>query len=60
MEYRKFQNDIFSKYPTRYVTTNWINRWETRKFWLCMTYSFGIGKKQELKAVDLDNEVGRL
>ena len=40
--------------------TNWTNRWETRKFWLCMTYSFGSGKKQELKAVDLDNEVGRL
>ena len=37
MGYRKFQNDIFPKYPTRHVTTNWINRWETRKFTLSAT-----------------------
>ena len=35
------------------VTTNWINRWETRKFTLSATYNFGIGKKKEVKAADL-------
>ena len=58
MEYRKFQNDIFPKYPTRHVTTNWINRWETRKFTLSATYNFGTGKKKEVKAVDLGDELG--
>lgn len=60
MEYRKFQNDIFPKYPTRHVNNNWTNRWETRKFRLSGTYSFGSGKKKEVKAAELDNEVGRL
>ena len=60
MGYRKFQNDIFPKYPTRHVTTNWINRWETRKFTLSATYNFGTGKKKEVKAVDLVDELGRL
>ena len=58
MEYRKFQNDIFPKYPTRYATTNWTNRWETRKFRLSGTYSFGSGKKKIVKAVDLGDELG--
>ena len=35
------------------VTTNWTNRWETRKFALSATYKFGIGKKKEVKAADL-------
>ena len=42
------------------VTTNWINRWETRKFTLSATYNFCGGKKKEVKAVDLDDELGRL
>ena len=58
MEYRKFQNDVDQKYPTRHVTTNWINRWKTRKFTLCITYSFGSGKKKIVKAVDLSDELG--
>ena len=40
------------------VTTNWINRWKTRKFTLCITYSFGSGKKKIVKAVDLSDELG--
>ena len=59
MEYRKFQNDIFPKYPKRHVTTTCINRWETRKFRLSATYNFGKRKKKEVKAVDLDDELGR-
>ena len=42
------------------VTTNWINRWETRKFTLSATYSFGKRKKKIVKAVDLGDELGRL
>ena len=42
------------------VTTNWINRWENRKFTLSAAYNFGSGKKKEVKAVDLGDELGRL
>ena len=42
------------------VTTNWVNRWETRKFTLSATYNFGSGKKKEVKAADLGDEQGRL
>lgn len=42
------------------VTTNWVNRWETRKFTLSATYNFGNGKKKEVKAADLGDEQGRL
>jgi hypothetical protein len=42
------------------VTTNWINRWETRKFTLSATYNFCGGKKKEVKAMDLGDELGRL
>ena len=42
------------------VTTNWVNRWETKKFTLSATYNFGNGKKKEVKAADLDDEQGRL
>ena len=60
MEYRKIQNDIFPKYPTRHVTTNWTNRWKTSKFKFSATYNFGSGKKKEVKAVDLGVELGGL
>ncbi len=42
------------------VTTNWVNRWETRKFTLSATYNFGAGKKKEVKEADLDAEQSRL
>lgn len=42
------------------VTTNWINRWETRKFTLSLTYNFGSGKKKRVKAIDLYDEQRRL
>ena len=42
------------------VTTNWVNRWETRKFTLSATYSFGSAKKKEVKEADLGDEQGRL
>lgn len=42
------------------VTTNWTNRWETRKFTLSVTYNFGSGKKKRVKAIDLNDEQRRL
>jgi hypothetical protein len=29
------------------VTTNWVNRWETRKITLSLTYNFGTAKKEK-------------
>lgn len=42
------------------VTTNWTNRWETRKFTLSLTYAFGSAKKKEVKEADLNDEQNRL
>lgn len=42
------------------VTTNWLNRWETRKIILPAVYSFGSAKKKEVKEADLEEEVNRL
>ncbi|MEZ7516430.1 outer membrane beta-barrel protein [Flavobacterium frigidarium] len=42
------------------VTTNWVNRWETRKVTLSLTYNFGTAKKKEVKDADLDEEQNRL
>ena len=42
------------------VTTDWTNRWETRKFSLSLNYNFGNGKKKKVKAADLYEEQNRL
>lgn len=42
------------------VTTNWVNRWETRKVTVSLTYSFGSAKKKEVKEADLNDEQNRL
>lgn len=42
------------------VTTNWVNRWETRKITLSAVYSFGSAKKKEVKEADLEEEENRL
>ena len=42
------------------VTTNWVNRWETRKVTLSLTYTFGTAKKKEVKDADLNEEQNRL
>ncbi len=42
------------------VTTNWTNRWETRKFTLSLTYNFGTAKKKEVKEADLNDEQNRM
>lgn len=42
------------------ITTNWTNRWETRKFTLSLTYNFGSGKKKRVKDTNLRDEQRRL
>ncbi|MFV8357837.1 outer membrane beta-barrel family protein [Flavobacterium sp. XS1P32] len=42
------------------VTTNWVNRWETRKITVSVTYNFGTAKKKEVKEADLNEEQNRL
>lgn len=42
------------------ITTNWTNRWETRRFYLQITYNFGGGKKKEVKQTSLDDEQNRM
>lgn len=42
------------------VTTNWINKWETRRITFSVTYNFGKGKKKSVKKADLGDEKSRL
>lgn len=42
------------------VSTDWINRWETRRFFIQLTYFFGSGKTKEIKGSSLDEETGRI
>lgn len=41
------------------VTTDWINKWETRRIGFSVTYNFGKGKKKSTKKVDLSDEKSR-
>jgi hypothetical protein len=36
--------------------TNWVNRWETRKITLSLTYNFGTAKRRRSKEADLNEE----
>lgn len=42
------------------VSTDWTNRWETRRFFVQLTYYFGSGKGKEVKATSLDEETNRM
>lgn len=42
------------------VTTNWTNKWETRRFALSVTYNFGKAKKKATKNANLKDEKNRL
>ena len=42
------------------VSTDWTNRWETRRFYLQLTYYFGSGKGKQVKATSLDEETNRI
>ncbi|GIQ59584.1 TonB-dependent receptor [Flavobacterium collinsii] len=42
------------------VSTDWTNRWETRNFYMQLTYYFGSGKNKEVKATSLKEETKRM
>ncbi len=42
------------------VSTDWTNRWETRRFFLQATYYFGNGKTKSIKAASLNEETNRI
>jgi len=42
------------------VTTEWVNRWETRRFYFQATYYFGGGKAKKVKASELGDETNRI
>jgi hypothetical protein len=42
------------------VSTDWINRWETRRFFVQLTYFFGSGKTKEIRGSSLDEETERI
>ncbi len=42
------------------VTTNWTNRWETRRFYLQLTYYIGSGKSKKVKTATLNEESERM
>ena len=42
------------------VSTNWTNRWETRRFYFQLTYYFGGGNTKRVKSASLDDEEKRI
>jgi len=42
------------------VETAWVNKWETRRFYLQLTYYFGTGKSQKIKTAALNDETNRI
>jgi hypothetical protein len=42
------------------VSTHWINKWETRKYYLQVTYRLGGNKEKKVKTTTLDEEQNRM
>lgn len=55
------KKSMWNNYSTvNNVTTHWINKWETRKFYLQLTYRFGANKEKKVKNTSLDDEKNRM
>jgi len=55
------KKNLFSSVITQgNVTTDWTNKWETRRVTFSVTYHFGSGKKKRVKNTDLHDEQNRL
>lgn len=55
------KKSIWNNYSTvNNVTTHWINKWETRKFYLQLTYRFGGNKEKKVKSTSLNDEKNRM
>ncbi len=42
------------------VQTHWVNKWETRRFYLQLTYRFGSSKERKVKNTSLEDEKNRI
>ncbi len=42
------------------VQTHWVNKWETRRFYLQLTYNFGSNKEKKVKNTSLSDEQNRM
>lgn len=42
------------------VQTHWVNKWETRRFYLQLTYRFGSSKEKKVKNTSLEDEKNRI
>lgn len=42
------------------VQTHWVNKWETRRFYLQLTYRFGSSKEKKVKNISLEDEKNRI
>jgi outer membrane receptor protein involved in Fe transport len=55
------KKSMWNNYSTvNNVTTHWINKWETRKFYLQITYRFGGNKEKKVKSTSLNDEKDRM
>lgn len=55
------KNNMWNSYSTvNNVTTHWVNKWETRKFYVQLTYRFGGNKEKKIKNTKLDEEQNRM
>ncbi len=55
------KKSMWNNYSTvNNVTTHWINKWETRRFSVQLTYNFGSNKEKKVKNTSLDDEQGRM
>lgn len=55
------RKSMWNNYSTvGHVNIHWINKWETRKFYLQLTYRFGGTKEKKVKNTSLDDEQERM
>jgi len=55
------KKSMYNNYSTvNNIETHWINKWETRKFSLQITYRFGGNKDKKVKSTSLDEEKNRI
>ncbi|HLV23704.1 MAG TPA: outer membrane beta-barrel protein [Moheibacter sp.] len=55
------KNSMWNAYSTvENVTTHWVNKWETRRFYIQVQFNFGGNKEKKIKSTSLEEEEGRM
>lgn len=55
------KKSMWNNYSTvNKVTTHWVNKWETRRFYMQITYRFGKKGEKKVKSISLDKEENRI